>query len=287
MDPMIRSPLLAPAFFIGISSLALPSQAEQFTLMDVEFTFTKEDADNSTPSPSHYYVQSDSLTNQPADWTAPVDYRNGSVHIRTEVLDKPAGGEITQWSICYIPNVGIGAGYGCANSGTYTEAGIHERDESMTSWWQNDQLDWTRGINEMHLVIKDSDSGGGHAHKREDSENFFPTTIRMTLVQVSAGSTYDESMVEELGEAKASGGTDSGTATGGASSATPTANGNELEPTTPGPGGTNSGESERTASNSGGCTVAAAPSRNLPFGAAIMLLIYALRVCTRRQNRVS
>src|SRR5690606_37869621 len=119
-------------------------------------------------------------------------------HVRTEVIDKPAGGEVTQWTLCYIPNVGIGAGYGCTGSGTYTEEGVYERDVSMTSWWQNDQIDWSSGIAEMHLVIKDSDGGGGHAHKREDHEKFFPTTMRITMVQVSAGSSYDEALVPEF-----------------------------------------------------------------------------------------
>ena len=96
--------------FAGLASLLLgPStcQAEQFVLFDATFTFTKEDADNSKPSPSHYYVR-DKLMNaeRPKDWTSPVDYRNGTAHIRLEVLEKPAGGEATTWSVCYIPNKG-------------------------------------------------------------------------------------------------------------------------------------------------------------------------------------
>src|SRR5215472_8642978 len=53
--------------------------AEQFVLFDVTFTYTKEDADNSKPSKSHYYVK-DKLLNadRPKDWTSPVDYRNGT-----------------------------------------------------------------------------------------------------------------------------------------------------------------------------------------------------------------
>lgn len=66
--------------------------AEQFVLFDVTFTFTQEDALNSKPSQSHYYVKSDRLNPaRPKDWTSPVDYRNGTVHLRLEVLEKPAG----------------------------------------------------------------------------------------------------------------------------------------------------------------------------------------------------
>src|SRR5262245_28153354 len=92
-------------------ALAVPraAKAEQFVLFDKQFTFTKVDAD---ASESHYFVK-DLNPAQPRDWTSPVDYRNGSVHIRAEVIDKPAGGEITQWVLCYIPNRGTGNGYGC------------------------------------------------------------------------------------------------------------------------------------------------------------------------------
>lgn len=173
--------------------------ADQFTLMDVEFTFTHEDALNSSPSPSHYYVKSDKLgAQQPTNWNSPVDYRNGSVHIRTEVKSKPKGSAVTQWSLCYIPHVGIGQGYGCANSGTYTEEGVHEVDSAMTEWWANDQIDWNSGIKEMHLVIKNEDSGMGHAHNDPNPEEYFPTTVRITMVQVSAGATYDPASVPEL-----------------------------------------------------------------------------------------
>src|SRR5205823_12866306 len=104
----------------AIASLTVAStigRAQQFVLFDVTFTYTKQDADTSTPSKSHYYVKGDMLNpKRPRDWTAPVDYRNGTVHIRAEVLDKPPGGEPTTWTICYIPNHGQGKGYGCTGT---------------------------------------------------------------------------------------------------------------------------------------------------------------------------
>src|SRR5262245_46566424 len=105
------------------------SYAEQFVLFDVTFTYTKEDADNSKPSKSHYYVREKMLNpDRPKDWTNPVDYRNGTIHIRTEVIDKPAGGEPTTWSICYIPNKGQKNGYGCTATVVYHEKGVYEQD---------------------------------------------------------------------------------------------------------------------------------------------------------------
>ena len=173
--------------------------AEQFVLFDVTFTYTKADADNSKPSKSHYYVKGMQLNeSRPRDWTSPVDYRNGTVHVRLEVLDKPAGDEPTTWSICYIPNKGQKNGYGCLGTGVYRTPGVYEKDISMTSFWENDSIVWTEGIKQMDLVIKDDSGGAGHAHKRADHEKFFPTTVRLTLIQVSADSAYDPSQTTAL-----------------------------------------------------------------------------------------
>jgi len=75
---------------------------------------------------------------------------------------------------------------------------LYEQDVPMTSWWQNDAIVWPAGIKRMDLVMKDGSGGGGHVHKRTDPEKFFPTKMRITMVQVSAGSTYDASLVPGL-----------------------------------------------------------------------------------------
>jgi hypothetical protein len=195
---MIRMKLPAAAV---CALIVMPSigQAAQFVLFDVTFTYTKTDADTSKPSKSHYYVKEPVLNvERPRDWTSPVDYRNGTVHIRAEVLEKPEGGQPTTWTLCYIPNKGQGNGYGCTGTGNYREKGVYEKDIPMTSFWENGSIIWTEGIKQMDLVIKDDSGGSGHAHKRADHEKFFPTKMRITMIQVSAGSTYDPSQVPNL-----------------------------------------------------------------------------------------
>ena len=181
----------------GTSLSATPCRATQFVLFDVTFTFTKMDADNSTPSKSHYYVKKPLINpERPTDWTSPVDFRNGTVHIRTEVLDRPDSGEPTQWSLCYIPNRGQGNGYGCAGTDKYTKKGVYEKDVSMTKFWENNAIVWSEGIKQMDLVMKDKD--GVHAHKFPEPEKLFPTRIRITMVQVAAGAKYDPGLVPNI-----------------------------------------------------------------------------------------
>jgi hypothetical protein len=180
-------------------AFVVSGSAAQFVLFDVTFDYTKEDAENAKPSKSHFYVRGEMLNKErPKDWTAPIDYRNGTAHIRAEVLEKPPGGEPTTWTICYIPNRGQKNGYGCMGTDLYRTAGVYEKDVPMTAFWENDSIVWSEGIKEMHLVIKDGSGGSGHAHKRADHEKFFPTKMRITVVQVSAGAKYDPSLVEGL-----------------------------------------------------------------------------------------
>jgi hypothetical protein len=195
---------LLPLFFMLPTLLPAQTSApanntstpQQFVLFDIAFTYTKEDADTSTPSKSHYYVKGDHLNADiPKDWTSPIDYRNGTIHVRIEVLEKPEGHEATTWSLCYIPKKGRGNGYGCTNTPLYYEKGIYEKDVPMTEFWENESIIWSEGIKQMDLVIKDGSGGQGHAHKREDHEKFFPTKVRITLIQVAAGATYDPTLL--------------------------------------------------------------------------------------------
>jgi hypothetical protein len=129
-NPRFRFATQFVALLLSLASASVAT-AEQFTLFDVTFTFTKEDADNSKPSKSHFYVKGDMLNpDRPKNWESPVDYRNGTVHIRAEVLEKPEGGEPTTWTLCYIPNKGQKNGYGCVGTKLYKEKGVYESDVS-------------------------------------------------------------------------------------------------------------------------------------------------------------
>jgi hypothetical protein len=91
---------------------------------------------------------------------------------------------------------------GCTGTPVYREKGVYERDVRMTDFWQHDGIVCEEGVSEMHLVIKDDSGGGGHAHKRADPERFFPTRVRVTMIQVANGATYDPKLVPNLPRAK-------------------------------------------------------------------------------------
>lgn len=182
-------------------------------LLDATFDYTWQDAQSSKPSLSHYYVNDSNFLNKarPRDWTAPVDYRSGKLHVRTEVFAKPPGDQQVGWTLCYIPNSG---GYGCADTTYYKSTGVFDRETAMTDFWQNEEIDWDQGIKQMDLIYAIDDSGSGHITNHPEVKDLVtPTRVRITMVQVSAGATYDSSMFS--GAAGAGGSGAGGSAAGG------------------------------------------------------------------------
>jgi hypothetical protein len=209
-------------FLLGASALvglARPARAEQFVLIDATFDYTWDDAMNAKPDKSHFYVNEKNFLNKlrPKNWLSPVDYRNGTLHVRTEVFKKPAGDQQVGWTLCYIANAG---NYGCADTTYYKSTGVFDRETKMTDWWQNNQIQWDQGIKQVDLIYAINDSGTGHITNYPALKDLTtPTRVRITMVQVSAGSTYDPSIIDISNGAGGSGG--GGAETGGTTTMLP------------------------------------------------------------------
>lgn len=186
-------------------------------LVDATFDYTWEDATNSKPSKSHYYVNDKNFLNtaRPKNWVTPVDYRNGTLHTRVEVFKKPAGDQQVGWTLCYIANVGD---YGCADSTYYKSTGVFDNETKMTSFWQNEKIEWDQGIKQIDLIYAINDSGSGHITNYPELKDLTtPTRVRLTMVQVSAGSTYDPSIIDGgMGGSGGAGGAGGSAPVGGA-----------------------------------------------------------------------
>src|SRR5258707_4750759 len=191
--PMKTSVIAAAALVL---SLPLEARAEQFVLIDATFDYTWDDAINAKPDKSHYYVNEKNFLNKarPTNWLSPIDYRNGTLHVRTEVFVKPAGDQQVGWTLCYIANVGD---YGCADTTYYKTTGVFDRETKMTDWWQNDKITWDQGIKQVDLIYAINDSGSGHITNYPALKDLTtPTRVLITMVQLSAVSTFDPSIID-------------------------------------------------------------------------------------------
>src|SRR5215471_69556 len=187
-----------------VASFSISARAEKFVLIDATFDYTWDDAMNAMPDKSQYYVNEGNFLNKsrPTNWLSPVDYRNGTLDVRAEVFKKPPGDQTTGWTLCYIANVGE---YGCADTDYYRSTGIFERETKMTAFWNNDQIQWDRGIKQIDLIYAINDSGSGHITNYPELKDLTtPTRVRITMVQVSAGAKYDPSILDSLDAGRAS-----------------------------------------------------------------------------------
>ncbi|HEX3694145.1 MAG TPA: hypothetical protein VH374_02055 [Polyangia bacterium] len=214
VSPVRRSwPRLVAGIVVGgcVAVAARESRADQFILMDAMITYTWDDAENAKPDKSHFYVNDKNFMNKnrPINWLSPIDYRNGVLHVRAEVFEKPPGTQTTGWTLCYIPNAG--PSYGCADTTYYTATGVWEREVKMTDWWNNDQLDWTKGVKQLDMIYAINDSGSGHVTNYPALMNLTtPTRVRVTMVQISAGAKYDPSILSTVGIGVDGGASDGG-----------------------------------------------------------------------------
>ena len=210
---MASLPLRLAAVGLALLSPSL-AHAEQFLLFDAEFTYTWDDAINATPSKSHFYVKESNFLDKsrPLNWVSPINYRAGKVHIRLEVLEKAPGGQSQGWALCYVGNAGS---YGCPYTDYYTDVGVYERDVKMDSFYNNATIDWSKGIKQVDLVYTINNSGQGHVHFFPDlKDKTTPTKVRITLVQVSEGGSYDSSIFP--GSSGGAGGSGGASASAGA-----------------------------------------------------------------------
>jgi hypothetical protein len=151
------------------------ARAEQFVLADVTYTHSTE-----TTSDSHYYPTLPA--NTPDDWTAPVNYAGGSVHIVLDVMSKPAGAAPTKLQICFEGT----PSYACTlQSPTYTTTGRVEWDSPFADFWYESTVDWSQGTMKMPLILKDDMNNKPHGNPQ-----YMPTDLRVQVTLVSAGETF-------------------------------------------------------------------------------------------------
>jgi MYXO-CTERM domain-containing protein len=165
----------------GVAAMILTAgsaRAEQMVLFDITYTHTGE-------RNFHHEVKAPTLM-QPDNWTAPINYAMGTIHFYQEVETKPTP-RVTIIDFCFISN----PGYGCIETLPYTKTGINETMRSMApggDWYQRNQINFTRKIGSVELVIKDpatytNGCPGGDC---------VPSKMRFVATIVSPGGVYQK-----------------------------------------------------------------------------------------------
>ena len=154
--------------------------AEQFVWIDDTFTFSSGRICNVTESGT------------PNNFVNPVNYKDGMVYLRAEVVNKPTdhrmclqmciweGGETCMYhTLTQFSSTGD-VGYG---------------KQSPGSWWTKSSHNWSTGSNSACIVLKDPASnlwvdgcGGSHCMGSSASQHL-PVKLHVTAIVTSAGSS--------------------------------------------------------------------------------------------------
>ncbi len=219
------------SFWVGVLVFGFGSvaHAEQFVLVDVSYTHSED-----TTNDSHYYVTLPADT--PKDWTKPVDWSKGSVHLILDVKTKPAGDAKTKLQVCFEGT----PAYACTlQSPTYTKTGRVEWDSPFADFWYGGEVNWAQGVKKIPLILKDDAN-----NKPAGDPKYMPTDLHVQVTLVSPGSKFVAPPAAGSGGA---GGAAAGTGAGGTGAAG--------MPAAAGGGGGGAGEAARA--GAGGATAAA------------------------------
>lgn len=200
--------VLTAAALAGSLSLAGSAHAKQFVVADATYTHSAQ-----TTQDSHYKVEPSAET--PDDWTSPVDYANGSVHVRLEVKTKPSN-EPTRFQICFEMKVN----YNCTDQvQPYTAPGVYEWDTDVQKGYRPGPVDFTQGIERTALILKDTKNVKPAPENVGEATAalYLPSDLRVTVTVVAAGDEY-----EPPSDGASPGGSGGGGAGGAAAGATST-----------------------------------------------------------------
>lgn len=171
------------------------ASAQQFVLVNKIFNHDQESLGH-----VRLFAGKDNLPKQvPTNWKYPVNYCNGKVHIRVEVLSKPTKAKVKY--MLYLLSGGHGDEYRAVighNLVEFTEPGVYEFEENVSSIFDYEHINWEQPIDEMLVSVWDKnnfpiETRWHHAGKWEGSPNislYYPLKVHYTAVVVPEGGEF-------------------------------------------------------------------------------------------------
>lgn len=186
LRPLIRaSVLVRGCCAIGLLALAAAASAEQFVLADAvvrqteNFQRLRGPGGGKAPDRIHH-------GEVPTNWLAPVDYVNGTWHVRIEVIEKNNRAPV-RWDVNFTNGNGSRNYLRLRRTPPVTEPGVYEfsgslmGDSSIVWNTQPGDWDWTDAFRTVWI---DGLPMGGRGDP-------YPMTLRVTFTIVSAGGRYN------------------------------------------------------------------------------------------------
>jgi tetratricopeptide (TPR) repeat protein len=124
------------------------------------------------------------------------NFANGTVYQRLEVTSKPSDKPVN-YQLCLVNGEDVSVGPACSALGglAFSSTGVYESEQSVTGFSNYGGMNWTRGLSEAMLVLKNED--GKALDDRYyapapsfDLNDYYPMDVRYTAIFVPEGSSF-------------------------------------------------------------------------------------------------
>ena len=124
-------------------------------------------------------------------------FPGGTLYQRVKVLSKPSN-QVVNYQLCLVHAGDISVGPACASLSalSFSEAGVYESNQPIGSLSNAKGVDWSRGLSEVMLVVKDEagnavdDRYSYRSQEPLDLSQFYPMEVQYTAILVPEGSSF-------------------------------------------------------------------------------------------------
>jgi tetratricopeptide (TPR) repeat protein len=124
-------------------------------------------------------------------------FSSGTLYQRIKVLNKPSN-QVVNYQLCLVPSGDISVGPACSSLEglSFSEIGIYESNQSVSSLSNAQGVDWSKGLSEVMLVVKDGNGNtvdDRYSYRSDtplDMTQFYPMEVQYTAILVPEGSSF-------------------------------------------------------------------------------------------------
>ncbi|MGL4611326.1 MAG: tetratricopeptide repeat protein [Trueperaceae bacterium] len=124
-------------------------------------------------------------------------FASGTIYQRLEVISKPSAQPVS-YQLCLVHGDDVSLAPSCSELSrlTFTAPGVYETQQSVTSFSNYGTKNWTRGLSEIILVLKDPneqslDNRNSYNSGADiDLSQYYPMEVRYTAILVAEGNTF-------------------------------------------------------------------------------------------------
>ena len=170
-----------------------PTDGGGMVLLDVNHTHPLN-----SPVETSAFTFFNSPANIEGDLTAPVNYAGGTLRQRVEVISKPSDLPV-RYQICLVPtNIALRPACSDETQLTFTEPGIYEANQALSTFSNAGPIDWRQGILNVMLIVKDGEGNPidgsfplvENWHGTPDLSLYYPMQVRYSAVIIPPGGEF-------------------------------------------------------------------------------------------------